>query len=562
MQFSRKILGSFLTSVFLLGSLQTSPAFAATGKSAMVATAEAAATEAAVNVLREGGNAVDAAVAAQWVLNVVEPHSSGIGGGGFFVYYEAKTGKVYTFDGREKAPARAVPPMFLDEKGEPFNFWPERITGGLSVGVPGTLKLLSTVHQKFSSGKFTFGQLFEPAIQLAEKGFPVSPRLASFIQGEKDRLAMFPASREIFLDSDGNGKRPGEILRQPDLARTFRLIAEKGIGVFYEGEIAQDIVKAVGSAPFHPGLMTLEDVKSYQVAERPPVSAEYRGYEIYGAGPPSSGGTTVLETLNILKNYDFAGLDRAEQVSLLGQAQFLSFKDRDEFLADPDFVDVPVERLLSDGYAESYARSIDLHQPDAVMKTRDQLEPAPAAAESTHTTHLSIVDPEGNIVAFTTTIEHMFGSALTVPGRGIVLNNELTDFAPYPEYANEPGPNKRPRSSMSPTIVFKDKKPVLVAGSPGGSKIIGIVINLLVNVLDLGMPLDKAMAEPRILDRDGPLEVEADFMKQEELVTTLKAWGFQVTSMDPMGNAQAILIRDGQLIGESDPRGDGLAKGF
>jgi len=535
--------------------LTTQTLFAATGTRAMVATADSLATDAALKVLRRGGNAVDAAIAAQWVLNVVEPYSSGIGGGGFFMVYNAADRKVYTFDGREKAPRAVHPNLFIDKTGQPMPFWPDRVSGGLPVGVPGLLKMLEHVHKNFGSGTFTFGQLFEPAATIAEKGYYVSPRHAAFIESEKQRLALFTASSQIFFNAQGTPKLPGEVIFMPDLARTFRLIAEKGSDVFYSGEIARDIVLAVQQAPYHPGYMVLEDMKNYQIVERAPISTTYRGHTIFGMGPPSSGGTTVLQTLNTLENFDFGSYSRVEQLSLLGQAQWLAFRDRNELLGDPDFVEVPVERLISKEYAGGFASALEIDRPEAIMGVKGAREPE-------HTSHISIVDEKGNIVSFTTTIEHLFGSALTVPGRGIILNNELTDFEPIPQMANSPMGGKRPRSSMSPTIVFKEGKPILVAGSPGGSKIIGIIINILVNVLDRKMPLEAAMAEPRILNREGPLEVEKEIMDHPDAVNTLKQWGFEITPAGPMGNAQAIQITDSGLIGASDPRGDGLAKGY
>lgn len=549
----------FLVSLLICVLSVLPPAFSASGTKAMVVTADSMATEAALEVLQSGGNAVDAAIAAQWVLNVVEPYGSGIGGGGFFLYYDAASKKVYTFDGREKAPAGITLQIFLDEKGEPMRFWPERISGGLSAGVPGTLKLLETVHERFGSKKISFAQLFEPAIRIAEEGFQISPRLAGMIESERERLALFPESARIFLDSEGRTKMPGVVLHQPELAQTFRLIAEKGTEIFYEGEIAADIVKAVREAPFHPGFLSLEDLRDYKVVERVPVSIDYRGYRIYGMGPPSSGGITMMQSLNILEHYDLPSMSRAEQLSLLGQAQWLSFRDRNDFLADPDYAEVPVERLLSKEYAEGFTGAIQPENPGAVMKSRADLEPE---TEPEHTTHISIVDAAGNAVSFTTTIEHMFGSGLMVPGRGFLLNNELTDFDPYVEAANAPAGGKRPRSSMTPTIVFQGAEPRLVAGSPGGSKIIGIITNIIVNVLDLGMPLKQALAEPRVINRGGPLEVEKDLMSDTALIEQLKSWGFEIETSGPMGNVQAILIEESRLTGESDSRGDGLAKGF
>ena len=529
----------------------------------MAATANTHATQAALRVLKAGGNAVDAAIAAQWVLNVVEPHGSGIGGGGFFVYYEAASRRVYAFDGRETAPRSATPEMFLDAAGQPYEFWPDRITGGLPVGVPGVLKLLKTVHQKFGSGKFSFGSLFEPAVKIAEAGFPISERLAGFIESEAPRLRHFPDSRRIFLDAKGQPRKAGTILKQPELAATFRLVGREGIQVFYQGAIATDIVKAVNNATFHPGRMRLTDLKSYEVKEREPLRGTYRGFEILSMPPPSSGGSTVLETLKILEAFSMPSLRDEQRISVFGQAQGLAFQDRNRYLGDPDVVSVPIERILSSQNTEAHAARI--------VREREQAAPrlgAGPAMEGVHTSHISIVDERGNAVAFTTTIEHMFGSAMIVPGRGFFLNNELTDFEAQPRgpdgklAANAPGPGKRPRSSMSPVIVFKDNLPVLVAGSPGGSRIIGAVLNVLVNVLDYKMPIEAAVREPRMINRDGAFELEPELVRNKPLVSFLQGQGFQVQASAPLGNVQAVQIRDGRLYGASDPRGEGEAAGY
>lgn len=532
---------------------------------AMAVTADVRATQAAVDVLKKGGNAVDAAIAAQWVLNVVEPQSSGIGGGGFFVYYEAATKKVYAFDGRETAPADARPEMFLDKNGKPYRYWPERISGGLPAGVPGLLKLLKTVHARFGSNKISFDDLFDPAIEIAEKGFPLSERTARAIEMERERLRLFRDSKKTFMDKKGQPLKAGDTLVQKDLARTFRTIADEGIDVFYEGEIARDIVKAVRKAPFHPGKMTKEDLAAYEVFEREPVYGTYRGFEIWGMPPPSSGGPTVQATLNILENFQWEQLSSPERISVFAQAQRLAFIERNRHLSDPSAMTFPLAEFLSKDKAKTFAAAIDPQDARKALGVKDL-----PVAEGTHTSHLSVADEAGNLVSFTTTIEHLFGSAMIVPGRGFFLNNELTDFdaeiydAEGKILPNAPGPGKRPRSSMSPTLVFKEGRPLLITGSPGGSKIIGTVLNVLVNVLDEKLPLQEAVDKARVLNREGAVELEQFQLDENPALSgELERMGFEVTTHEAVGNTQSILFReDGYLEGASDPRGIGGAAGY
>jgi gamma-glutamyltranspeptidase/glutathione hydrolase len=528
----------------------------------MVATAHPYATLAAIEILQAGGNAVDAAVAAQWVLNVVEPQSSGIGGGGFFVYFEARTGQVHTFDGREKAPRRAFPEMFLDPSGKPLPFYPDRITGGLPVGVPGTLKLLERVHAKFGSGEFRFGELFQPAIRWAKEGVSVSRRLSETIRQEGGRLSRFEATRNIFFRPGGAPLREGDLLVQEELARTFETLAREGIRPFYEGEIARAIVEAVRNAPFHPGLLEMEDLRAYKTAEREVLRGSYRGYDLFTMGPPSSGGAALLEILNLLENFDLPnyGPASADSIHLILEAQKIAYEDRAKFLGDPDFTPVPLKKLLSKNYAKERVRGISL---DRASRRETKVEEASLAAKS-NTSHLSIRDSEGNIVSYTTTIEHLFGSGIVVPGWGFFLNNELTDFDTEPGRANTPGPEKRPRSSMTPVIVFRDGKPFLVAGSPGGSLIIPAVQEVLTRVLDFKMPLEDALALPRFAARN-PEAVEAEprFFDQAEIVKELKRRGHPFAVREPFGNVQAIRFEgEGKIVGASDPRGEGEALGY
>ncbi len=540
------------------------PLFATIGRKAMVATAHPIATEAAVQVLQEGGNAVDAALAAQWMLNVVEPQSSGIGGGGFFLFYEAATKRIYAFDGREQAPQEAFPEMFLDKNKVPYPFI-ERATGGLPVGVPGTLRLLKQVHNRFGSKRFSFSELFDPAIQIAEEGFLVSPRLAGFIDQQKDRLARFEASHNIFFNGKGEPRKTRELLIQPDLAQTFRLIQQEGVDVFYEGKLAQEIVEAVRRAPFHPGLMKKEDLFYYQAIERLPLQGTYRGYDIFSIGPPSSGGTTLIEALNILENFDLKSMRRsADFIHVFSEAQKLAFQNRNRYLGDPKFTQIPLENLLSKELAKVSFQTI---QMNATLPTLQNLQ----GLEGTTTSHISIADENGNIVSYTTTIEHIFGSAMVVPGRGFLLNNELTDFDEIPKdkegklKANAPQPEKRPRSSMTPTLVFKKGRPVLIVGSPGGSTIIATVLNVVTNVIDFKMPLEEALSAARILNRDGPLELETEIFANAMIKQKLREKGNEIIYKENFGNAQAILFDESQndiLVGASDPRSEGRAAGY
>jgi len=556
----------------------------------MVVTAHPEATRAAIEILQQGGNAVDAAVAAQWVLNVVEPQSSGIGGGGFFLYFEAKNRAIYTFDGREKAPAEATPDMFLDKEGEPIRFYPDRITGGLPVGVPGTLKLLKALQRRYGSGKLNFDELFIPAIQLARGGVTVSPRLAEAIREEAARLKLFEASRKIFFHPDGEPYKEGEVLYQNDLARTFETIAEKGTGVFYEGEIGRAIVSAVQNAPYHPGLLQSYDLHFYTPLERDPVHTNYRGFDIFTMGPPSSGGVALAEILNILEPFSlvFFGAS-AHSFHLAMEAQKFAFEDRAEHLGDPDFVKIPLDKLVSKDYAKKKSKEIKADEARYVEPSL--VDEASLGTGLGNTSHISIRDAEGNIVSYTTTIEHVFGSAMVVPGWGFVLNNELTDFDAVPRppskvantlaprgtllhsglsqgirrlRPNAPGPEKRPRSSMCPVIVFRNGLPFLVTGSPGGSMIIPTVQEILMYLIDFKVPPEQALSAPRFAARGNRVEAEAVFLEDAEVVRELKKRGHRFVLRQPFGNAQTIFFDDrtDSLVGVSDPRGDGEAGGY
>ncbi len=534
-----------------------------------VVSAHPLATRAGMSILKEGGNAIDAAIAVQMVLAVVEPQASGIGGGCFLVYYQKSSEKILAVDGREAAPGTIQPDVFLDKQGQPVPFYPERITGGKSVGVPGCVKALYKAWANYGSGKIPWDRLFRDGISLAEKGFPISKRLTEMIQGESARLRLFPSSRAIFLDTEGQPRKEGELLIQKDLAATLKMIAGKGLAGFYEGDMARDMVQAVRESPVAPGVLSLEDLKKYDAVVRHPVSGSYRGFQIYSMPPPSSGGTTLIETLNMLESFPVGQMKREspEFIHLFSEAQKLAFADRNRYLADPDFASPPVEELIS---KELAAKRVQVFDPrHAINGKADPV--VPITLGNTSTSHISIVDGDGNVLAMTTTIEHIFGSGLVVPGRGFVLNNELTDFdaEPYLDQDKKvPAPNrvqggKRPLSSMTPALVFKDGKPYASMGSPGGTQIIGTVLNLMVNLIDFKMTAEEAMRAPRIINRNGPLEIERDLFRDEMLINGLKAMGHEIIMRDPFGNAQLVILEDpktGKPSAVSDPRGEGNAE--
>lgn len=497
----------------------------ATGYGGAVATVDADATAAGLSVLRRGGKAVDAAVAAAAALGVTEPFSSGIGGGGFFVYYDARTGEVSSLDGRESAPASAAEDRFLDpETREPLAFLDARVSG-LSVGTPGTLATWDEALDRW--GRFSLSRNFGPAIDLAADGFVVDETFRSQVEGNAAIFADFPASAALFLP-DGAPPAVGTTLTNPDLAGTYRAIARHGVDVFYDGPIADDIAATVQAPPVRdgvervvrPGDLTTGDLAGYEVIEREPTLVDYRGLEVYGMAPPSSGGSTVGEALNILENVDLAAMDEGTALHHYLEALALAFADRNRYVGDPDALDVPLDELLSQEFADDRfcALDPDVAAPKPVapgVPGGDYGDCATASVDPQavddpgSTTHLTTADRWGNVVSYTLTIEQTGGSGIAVPGRGFLLNNELTDFnfaptqgeAPDP---NLPGPGKRPRSSMSPTIVLDDGEPFLALGSPGGATIIGTVLQTFLNRVDLGMDLSEAVAAPRLTQTNGP----------------------------------------------------------
>ena len=531
----------------------------------MVAAANPLAAEAGREVLRAGGSAVDAAVAVQLVLNLVEPQSSGIGGGAFLLHYDAATRTVTSIDGRETAPAAAKPDRFLGADGKPMPFY-DAVVGGRSVGVPGTVKLLEHVHRKH--GTLPWPRLFERAIALAENGFTISPRLNGQLAMEK-HLPANPAARAYFYQPDGAPWPVGHALRNPDFAATLRAIAEKGSAAFYEGPVAADIVKAVTGHPTNPGDMTEADLKAYRVKEREPVCGPYRAYILCGMGPPSSGGIAVLQMLAFLEGRDMAATrdDPALAAHWLSEAGRLAFADRGLYLADPDFVPVPVRGLLDRGYLAGRAaligdRSMGKAQPGEPPFREGRAWGHAEAAEH-GTSHISVVDGAGNAVAMTTTIEDGFGSRLMV--RGFLLNNELTDFAFTPTedgkpVANRVEPGKRPRSSMAPTLVFRDGAMVASVGSPGGSNIINYVGKPLIALLDWGLDPQAAVDAPNFGSRNGPTELEQG-TEAEGWKAALEARGHVVKAMELTSGTQAITVTGQGLSGGADTRREGVAAG-
>jgi len=533
----------------------------------MVVAAHPLAVEAGADVLAAGGTAADAMVAVQAVLGLVEPQSSGLGGGGFLLWHDAAMGALTTLDGREMAPLAATPRLFQNEAGEPLAFF-DAVVGGRSVGTPGTPALMAEAHRRW--GKRDWGGLLEPAIRLAENGFAVSPRLAMLVAGDAERLALHPETAAYFLPG-GTPLVEGEVLRNPAYAQTLRVLAEQGADGFYTGAVAESIVAAVQGAAGNPGGLDMVDLAIYRVKERAPVCALYRGHEVCGMGPPSSGGLAVGQILGLLEGFDLAALgpDNPESWRLIGDASRLAFADRGRYVADSDFVPVPVQGMLAPTYLRGRAALLlgDDALPEVGPGTPEfdhTLHRADGATrEQASTTHVSIVDGFGNVLSMTSTIENAFGAR--VMAGGFLLNNQLTDFsfrshADGVPVANRVEPGKRPRSSMAPTIVYRDGAPVLAIGSPGGSSIIGYVAQALIAHLDWGMDVQRALAMGHALNRFGVYDLEAG-TPAEALATPLQALGFEVVIGAQTSGLHAIAIDEGGLQGGADPRREGVALG-
>jgi gamma-glutamyltranspeptidase/glutathione hydrolase len=536
----------------------------------MVAAANPLATEAGYEVIRAGGNAIDAAIAVQLVLGLVEPQSSGLGGGAFLLYHDARTRRLTAFDGRETAPAAARPDRFLDAAGQPLAFY-DAVVGGRSVGVPGTVRLLEAVHRRH--GRLPWPRLFQRAIALAEEGFAISPRLHALVAAEthwgQDR------AHDYFVGADGRARPAGERLRNPAYARTLRALAAQGAKAFYSGPLAEDIVRTVTQAR-NPGDMTRDDLARYEVKVREPVCGGYRGYRVCGMPLPSSGGTTVLQVLAMLEPYDIASMGAASfwSVHFASEAQRLAYADRSVYMADPDFFRPPAG-LLDRDYLRARSRLIGVDRSLGVAAPGDPAHRTAragalawgrdAAAEFPSTSHVAIVDREGNAVSMTTTIEDGFGSRLMTEG-GFLLNNELTDFSFAPTEAGKPVANrveggKRPRSSMSPTIVYdRAGRVAIVAGSPGGSAIINYVVKTLLGIIDWKLDPQAAVALPNFGSRNGPTELEKD-TAVAALEPKLRALGHATRVLPQTSGLQAIVRTRGGFVGGADPRREGVVLG-
>ena len=533
----------------------------------MMVSANPHATRAGYEVLRAGGSAVDAAIAAQLVLNLVEPQSSGIGGGAFIVHFDAKRKTLATYDGRETAPVAARPDRFLGADGKPVGFG-EAINNGRSVGVPGLLRLLELAHARH--GRLPWATLFEPAIQLAENGFAISPRLALQIAGDPF-LKANSAAHAYFFDAQGHPLAAGALLRNRALAQLLRDVARRGADAFYQGTVARDIVSAVRNHP-QPGDLTEADIAAYQAKTRPALCGRYREYTLCGMPPPSSGAITLLALLGMLERFDMASLrpDSVAAVHLFAEAGRLAYADRDAYVADPDFITVPVAAMLDRAYL---ARRSALIRPQASMGRATPGQPAGAGAnawapdetsELAATSHLSVVDAEGNAVAMTTTIEAQFGSRILV--RGFLLNNQMTDFSFLPAENGRPVANrveggKRPRSSMAPTLVFgADGRLSMVVGSPGGNAIINYVAKTLVGVLDWKRDIQQAAALANMGSRNRATELERG-SALEPLAAPLRAMGHTVQIIYAASGVHGIVVTPEGLSGGADPRREGSAMG-
>ena len=559
----------FLSLALLLAACATQPAALAPHPAPPVGAVSAAdprAAEAGMEILRAGGSASDAAAAIMLALTVVEPQSSGIGGGGFLVYHSEADRHLVTFDGRETAPHAATPAYFLDAEGRPRSH-DDAIPGGLSVGVPGNLRLIEMAHQRY--GRVPWARLFEPAIRLARDGFAITPRLHRALSQPGSLAGFSPWGRAQFYQADGQPKPVGTLLRNPQLAALLEEIAARGPEPFYTGSHAQALVTTVRTAPRNPSPMVRDDLVTYQARQREALCGSYRGYRICGMGPPSSGATTVFAILRQLERFDLRALGPDDPVSwhLIAESMRLAYADREAYLGDPDFVRVPVPGLMDPDYLQSRSRLIspDRSIPHAEAGTPPGAERRRAApvADETGTSHFVAVDAAGNVASYTSTIESAFGSGLTLDG--LFLNNELTDFSFAPEADGVPRANrveggKRPRSSMSPTIVYdSDGRVRLAIGAAGGTTIIAQVAKALIGIIDWDMTAQQAIAMPQVMGLGDRVIVERH-PGAERLAERLRALGHQVGFAEPRTyKANAVEFRAGLWIGAADPRSEGVA---
>lgn len=523
----------------------------------MVATSHTLATDLALQVLKEGGNAIDASVTAGFALAVTQPRSGNIGGGGFLLYSPGDGAAPEAIDYRETAPAAASETMFQDEDGNVVNQLSR--FSHQAAGVPGTVAGLALALERH--GTIALSDALAPAIRLARDGFVVPHRFTEGLEQARDRLQRWPATKATFYRGDGSAPQPGDVFKQPELAATLQRIADHGVKGFYEGETARLIVDEMQR---HDGLITLDDLKNYQPAIRKPVYGSYRGFDIFSMSPPSSGGTHIIQILNILEHFPLGelGHNSADTLHHMAEAMKLAYADRSEYLGDTDFVEVPLSGLVSKDYAAALQKGID---PNKARPASDIKPGQPAAWESPETTHFSVVDRWGNAVSNTYTINFSYGSGITVAGAGFLLNNEMDDFSAKPGEANAYGliggeankiePGKRMLSSMSPTIVRKGARNYLVTGSPGGSRIITTTLQVLMNVIDHNMNIQTAVAAPRIHHQWMPDEIRIEQGISPDTIRLLEAKGHKVTTSNAMGAIQSIMIGDdGTLYGGADPR--------
>ncbi len=547
-----------------LANDEAARAQAVSAHNGMVVTQDALATRVGVDILQRGGNAVDAAVAVGFAMAVTYPRAGNLGGGGFMLIHRADGGDI-AIDYRETAPQAITDKSFLDAQGHAD---PQKSRdSALAIGVPGTVAGLALAEAKYGSGRFTLGELIAPAIALARDGFPVTRETVDVPANEPSRLARWPSSAKIFLKADGTVPAPGDRLVQSDLAATLQAIAQGGARVFYDGPIAAKIAAAVQAAG---GVMTVDDLKNYRAVERTPLDGSYRGYVVVAMPPPSSGGVELLEMLNILEGYDLGHEDRAQALFLMIEAMKRAYADRAVYLGDPDMVKAPVARLISKGYAVQWRATID---PARATPADEIRAGGTVQQEGRNTTHFSVVDRFGNAVSNTYTLNFSYGLGLVAAGTGVLLNNELDDFAVKPNapnaygligfQANEPGPGKRPLSSMTPTIVLRDGKPFLVTGSPGGSRITTAVLQVVVNVIDDGMDLAHAVEAPRVHNQWMPDRVIVEPGLASDLVAALQARGDKVVVGRPFTSANSIMLTPQDMVGVADPRSPGgLAAGY
>ncbi|GIU52724.1 MULTISPECIES: gamma-glutamyltransferase [Shewanella] len=522
----------------------------------MVSSQESLATRIGVDVLKKGGNAIDAAVAVGFALSVTLPRAGNLGGGGFMMVHLAENNKTIAIDYRETAPSKAHKDIFLDEKG---NANPKLSREhGLAVGVPGTVMGFELALAKY--GTMSLNEVIQPSIALAKNGIRVNSDLAASLDGLKRRISQWPSSAEIFYKKNGDSFSVNDTLVQTDLAQSLSLIAKQGSKGFYQGETAEKIVATIEQAG---GIMTLDDLKNYQVVEREPVRGQYRGYEVVSMPPPSSGGIHIIEMLNVLENYPIQklGHNTAQTLHLMVETMKHAYADRSEYLGDPDFTPVPIDELTSQKYADSIAKKIAYNKatPSSEIKAGDI-----GPYESNQTTHYSVVDQWGNAVSNTYTLNFSYGSGLVAAGTGILLNNEMDDFSAKPGSPNGYGliggeansvqGNKRPLSSMSPTIIMKDGKPFIVTGSPGGSRIITTTLQVIMNVVDHHLNIAEATAAPRIHHQWLPDYIGVETSLNNDTVTLLEAKGHKVKTSSAMGSTQSIVVTENGIYGASDPR--------